>query len=335
MVTSIAVAGLGSIGRRHARLLAGRQDVAVELFDPEAGQVAAALADLGGTETTVHGTWKDLLAASPDAVVIASPHRFHVDQTIEALVAGCHVLCEKPVSDRLEDARRLLAVARSSDRVLTYGYHLRFHPGLGRLKALVEAGAFGRLLSLHAHVGSYQTLLNSVSGYQAGTEGALLLDYVHQPDAIAWLSGRRPVAVFAAGLGGGHRQPTSSPDLISVQLLYDGDFAGSYHLNYLQHPEIHRYGLIGSEGYAELDLNAGTLVCASADGRADERFSTERDPVYVAEHDAFLAALAGDRPPISPLEDAIRSLEVQEAALRSLRTGEKIGLAAGQPRTCD
>jgi predicted dehydrogenase len=170
------------------------------------------------------------------------------------------------------------------------------------------------------HVGSYKTLTNSVSRYQGTTFGALLLDYVHQPDAIFWLSGRRPRSVFASGLRGGHRQPTSDPDLVSVLYTFDDQFTAYMHLNYLQDPEVHRYDVIGSEESVSLDLNAGTLQLHRDGVVVTESFSTERDPVYEREHDLFIAATAERAAPESPIEQAILSLSIQSAALKSLTT---------------
>ena len=316
-----AVIGLGSIGRRHARLLAKR-GVSLVLMDFSERALETAMAEIAGAPPEICRSWDEVIAAAPDAVVIATPHQLHVEQCRAALAAGCHVLCEKPVSDSLDEAGGLLDAAATSDRVLSFGFHLHFHPGLRRLKRLVEEGQLGELMHIACHVGSYKTLTNSVSRYQSNTFGALLLDYVHQPDAIVWLSGRRPKSVFASGMRGGHRQPTSDPDLVSVLYTFEGQFTAYMHLNYLQDPEVHRYDLIGSDGSVSLDLNAGTLHLHRDGVVVTESFSTERDPVYEKEHNLFIAAMVQRAPPESPIDQAILSLSIQSAALRSLTSGQ-------------
>ncbi len=291
-------------------------------MDSSGQALSAAEKKLDGRALAFCRTWDEVIDTGPDAMVIATPHHLHVEQCRSALEARCHVLCEKPVSDSLADAKDLLDQSRDGDRVLCYGFHLHFHPGMLRLKRLVEERRFGDLLHVACHVGSYRTLTNSISRYQSATFGALLLDYVHQPDAIVWLSGLRPRSVFASGMRGGNRSPTSDPDLVSVQYSYDAPFSAYTHFDYLQEPEVHRYHLIGSRGSAMLDFNGGNLDI-HADGQAThETFSTDRDPVYEREHQAFINTIDGRAPPESPIGKASISLAIQLAALSSLTAGQ-------------
>lgn len=319
-----AIVGLGSIGSRHARLLSKRNDVSVVLMDSSQQALAKAAGEVNGNAVALCSNWDAMIGTRPDAIVIATPHHLHVDQCRAALAAGCHVLCEKPVSDSLTDAIGLIELSRNSDRVLSFGFHLHFHPGMRRLKQFVAEGRLGALLHIACHVGSYKTLTNSVSRYQSETFGALLLDYVHQPDAIVWLSGLRPKSVYASGTRGGHRSPTADPDLVSVLYAYDAPFTAYTHFNYLQDPEVHRYDLVGSLGSVMLDLNGGTLYLHLNGQVTQETFSTERDPVYEREHQSFIESVAKRSTPESPIGEASVSLAIQTAALRSLRSGRPV-----------
>ncbi len=93
------------------------------------------------------------------------------------------------------------------------------------------------------------------------------------------------------------------------------------HLNYVQMPERHEYEIAGDRAWAMWDLNTGILrVGRRADSSVvEETTSVERDPVYREEHQAFLDAVDGKRKPESPAEEAIVSLEIIEAALKSWR----------------
>ena len=102
----IAVVGCGSIGRRHARVLSARQELAVELCESHPDHLQRALREVG--EVPTHASFESLLATRPELVVIATPHRLHAEMSIRSLQAGCHVLCEKPMSDSLAQARRML-----------------------------------------------------------------------------------------------------------------------------------------------------------------------------------------------------------------------------------
>lgn len=333
----IVVVGLGVIGRRHARLLARRAeatgDLSVELCDANEASLADATSGIGPVRTFT--SFDEALRSSPDMLLIATPHDRHADQTIAALRAGCHVLCEKPMSHALPDARRMQQAAeKHSDRVLAFGFNLHFHSGLRRLKQLIDAGELGAVVHAHCHVGTYQTLVNSRSRYQASMEGALLFDYVHQPDAMYWMLRKRPRRVFMAGAKGGQLELTSNPNVLAITCEYDDaspsvPMISTIHLNYVQMPERHHYEIIGDRGWATFDLNKGE---ARFGRRADaseyiEQVPTERDSMYEAEHQAFFDAIEGRRPPESPAGDAIVSLEVMDAALRSWRDGRSAELA--------
>lgn len=327
MKPRIVVVGLGSIGRRHARLLARRGDLTVEWCESEAGAVAAAAGELG-PPARVHASFGAMLTTEPAMVVIATPHVCHEAQTIAALRAGAHVFCEKPMADTLEGAARMLRAAQASSRVLTFGFQLHFNPGLRRLRELVAGGDLGEPVHFHCRVGSHITLVNSRSRYQSTIEGALLMDYTHQPDLLHWFLREVPTGVFAAGGQGGRLELTSNPNFIALTCDYHRPLLATIHLNYLQLPERHEYEIAGDQGWAMYDLNTGRLRLGRRESAAEtvEEFPVDRDPVYAAEHAAFLDAVAGRRAPESPAADAIVSMQIIAAAMASWQSRARTGL---------
>lgn len=325
-VRRVLVVGLGSIGRRHARLLAGRRDVAVELCDPSEAMLDRAIAEAG--DLPRHHDLTAALAAAPEYVVVATPHQSHVDQALAALKAGAHVLCEKPVSDRVADGLRL--ARHRPDRVLTFGFHLHFHPAVVRVGELVRSGALGEPVHFSAHVGSYITLRNSFSRYQAALPGALLLDYTHQADLATHLLGVAPAGVYAVGSEVPGPELRSSPMMIDLVLDHPGGRTSLVHLDYVQDPDREDFEVVGTQGWAHYDPKSGRFRHATAAGGEvlGERLRPERDDVYRAEHEAFFAAADGRRAPESPLESALVSLRVAEAAMRSMATGQRVPLEA-------
>ncbi|MDB6167581.1 MAG: Oxidoreductase domain protein [Verrucomicrobia bacterium] len=319
------VVGLGSIGRRHARLLAERANVAVEWCESSAAALAEArqtLAEPG----CVHDSFERVLQSRPDVVVLATPHAAHAPQTVAALGAGIHVLCEKPMAETLAEAERMAQAADASRAILAIGFHLHFHPGLVRLKELITSGALGTVHHAHCRVGSYVTLVNSKSRYQRSLAGALLLDYAHQPDILTWLLGQRPRGVYMIGAQGGRLEHQSNPNVLAVACDYEGPLLTTIHLNYLQMPERHDYEIVGDRGWASLDLAQGSLRIGLQGDSSEqmETFSTERDPVYRAEHAAFFDAVAKQRKPESAAGEAIVSMRIIAAALESWSTQRRI-----------
>ena len=132
----LVVVGTGSIGRRHARLLAKRKDISVELCDSNPQTIIMAMKETG--ELPVHHSFDQMLATKPDMVLIATPHQLHTKQTIRALQAGAHVLCEKPMSDQLATARSVLETSLREQQILVYGFSNHFHPGMLKVKKIIE-----------------------------------------------------------------------------------------------------------------------------------------------------------------------------------------------------
>ncbi|MBB6429368.1 Gfo/Idh/MocA family protein [Algisphaera agarilytica] len=97
-------------------------------------------------------SYEDMLAdAAVDVVAIYTPDRFHADHIEQALAAGKHVICTKPLIDDLKDAPRLLELAASADRHVFVGQSTRFFEGFMRQRAEFDAGVLGELVTLETH----------------------------------------------------------------------------------------------------------------------------------------------------------------------------------------
>lgn len=320
----IVVVGLGSIGRRHARLLNERDDVSVEFVEPNPETLVRAREEID--YLPAYKTFEEMLEKEPDMVLIATPHNLHASQTIQALEAGIHVLCEKPMSDNLADAAGMKEAAEKSGKVLNIAFNLHFHPGLKLLKEIINSGTLGEVIHAHARVGTYITLINSITHYQTDMEGALLLDYAHQPDILYWLLGQKPTAVYASALKAGKLEYSSNPSVIAVNCEYKSPLLTTIHLNYIQMPQRHEYEIVGEQGWVVLDVDGGTLRTGLRKDRSVQikRFDTVRDETYRMEHQAFLDAVEGKRGPESSAADSMVSLAVCDAALKSWRSHQRI-----------
>lgn len=320
----IVVAGLGSIGRRHARLLSQREDLQVEWCESSAEAIALAQKELG-RPVQVHASYEAMLETRPAMVVVATPHAMHATQAVAALNAGIHVLCEKPLSDTLENAHEIVTAAACSSATLSVGFQLHFHPALCRARSLIRSGELGSIHHLHCLVGTYVTLENSRSRYQSRIEGALFMDYAHQPDIFYWLLGLKPQGVYVAGGQGGSLPLQANPNYAAITCDYAEPVIASIHLNYLQVPDRHEYEIIGDQGWVSLDMIRGELRrgCHRDRSVCTESFSTDRDPLYEQEHQAFLDTVAGKRQPESSAADSLVSMEVISAALVSYQTRQR------------
>ena len=102
-----------------------------------------------GTDTKVYATMDELLAnEKPEMIDICTPSYLHADMAIKALEAGCHVLCEKPMTLSTADAQRVLEAAKKSDKLFMVAHVVRFMAPYMYLRNVIKSGELGKLLRL-------------------------------------------------------------------------------------------------------------------------------------------------------------------------------------------
>src|SRR5881392_3929306 len=199
----IGIVGLGRLGRRHAQNLAQRVPSAelAAACSPVADELAWAKDALA--VRNLYADYAALLGeADVEAVFLVTPTSLHAEQIVQALHAGKHVFCEKPLALDLDECSRVEAVAAQHPRLkVMIGYGRRFDPSYRDAYGKVRAGAIGRPYLVR----SQNLDMNDPSGFFVGfapTSGGIFLDCtVHDIDLARWLLGDpKPVRVFAVGV---------------------------------------------------------------------------------------------------------------------------------------
>lgn len=314
----LIIAGMGSIGLRHARLYSQLPHMQVEVCDSREAGLAEARQLLPEV-----GTWSDYAAAldsQPDFVLVATPHQLHAPMVCRALERGIRVLCEKPMSHRLKEAEQMVTASQTTGTAFAVGFHLRFHPAIIRLKAMLESGELGTVLFTRYCVDSLVTLENSRSRYQAELRGALLMDYSHGLDLLIHLLDAVPTRVEARGTAGRIAGYQADPLILSGILEYDAPYHAELHLSYTGKPEVHRLEILTSHFNVRLELNGGTFIRHRiSDGSLEDlSLDYERDSLYQAQWQAFEAFCEGSPSPICTSSQALRVNQALDALLQSL-----------------
>lgn len=155
MSTGWGILATGKIAHSFAADLAhvaGARIAAVGSRRPEAAAEFAGL--YGDADTRTHASYDDLVAdPSVDVVYVATPHSLHLENARTAMVAGKHVLVEKPLTLNLADAEAMVALAGEHDRFLMEGMWMACHPLVRRLREQLTAGRFGTPRQVHADLG--------------------------------------------------------------------------------------------------------------------------------------------------------------------------------------
>jgi predicted dehydrogenase len=143
----IGIIGCGGIanGKHMPSLKALSGDVEMVAFcDLDAARAQKAAAEYGADGAKTYADYKELLQdGSIDVVHVLTPNRSHAFITIDALNAGKHVMCEKPMAKTAADARSMVEAAKKSGKKLTIGYQHRHKPESVYLKKVIERGDLG------------------------------------------------------------------------------------------------------------------------------------------------------------------------------------------------
>jgi predicted dehydrogenase len=170
------------------------------------------------------------------AAVIATPLQTHYNLVKKALLAGKHVLCEKPLCETVLQARELIDLAEARNLVLMVGHVFLFNPGILKVKQIIESGGLGNLHYMHA-------IRTNLGPIRRDCNAAFDLA-THDISIFNWLVGSDPVEVSATG--GCFLQP-GIQDVVSISLKYPGDVFGSILASWLDPKKVRQITVVGSK----------------------------------------------------------------------------------------
>jgi predicted dehydrogenase len=241
-VTTVGVVGLGYWGPNLARNFDRLPDAELTwLCDSSEEALGRWRGAFPGARVTAR--LDDLLADdSLDAVVVATPVPTHYELARLALEADKHVLVEKPPAMLAEEMEELVRLAREHERVLMPGHLLLYHPGVRKLKELIDDGALGEVLCVY---GNRQNL-----GVIRSNENALWSLGVHDLSVILWLLGEEPAEAIA--LGRDFLQP-GVEDVVFCYLRFPSGKVAHMHLSWLDPHKMRKMTVVGREKMAVFD----------------------------------------------------------------------------------
>jgi predicted dehydrogenase len=170
-----------------------------------------------------------------DAVVVATPTSTHHKVVREALIAGKHVLCEKPLCQTKEQAQELVSLARERQLFLTVGHVFLYNAGIEAIKRLVDSGELGKLYylsSVRTNLGPIRNDVNAAYDLAA-----------HDISIFNWILGSNPILVSATG--GSFLRP-GIEDAVFVTLKYPGNVIASIHASWLNPKKVRDLTVVGS-----------------------------------------------------------------------------------------
>lgn len=238
----LGVIGAGYWGPNLIRNFAAINNVSLErVADINKAVLEKIETDYPGIKTTIDP--HQLLTSDVDAVCIATSAPTHYDLAREALLCGKHVLCEKPLTLKAEEADELVEIAQKRGLILMVGHLMLYHPAIRKIKELIDQGKIGKLL----YVNSIRVNL----GIARANENALWSLTPHDLSMILYLfDNQMPEGLSAAGAD---FLTPGIEDMVFVSLFYSDNRFGHVRASWLDPTKIRRLKVIGTKGMIVFD----------------------------------------------------------------------------------
>jgi len=341
MAIKCAVVGLG-MGYHHGKAYAAHPDAKlVAVCDTDEKRCKKAIDEF---QCSAYADLDEMLKAeAPDIVSIAVPNVLHAPLTIQALQAGAHVLCEKPMAMSADEARTMLAAADKADRRLMINFSFRFSDQSFFLKQQVDTGILGKVYAGRTvwHRRRGMPGMGSWFSQKELSGGGPLIDLgVHRLDLALWLMGHpkpkwvlaNTFAEIAPALAEAAGKKYTVEDSAFAMIRFEGgemlELEASWAINQKQN-EFMETRLYGTEG--------GLIQCNTGEGYAfAAEITFERNGVQVdmtphppipASRSAqahFVEAVRDGSPHMATGEEGVLVMELLDAIYASAERGEPV-----------
>jgi 1,5-anhydro-D-fructose reductase (1,5-anhydro-D-mannitol-forming) len=255
--------------------------------------------------------WQALAASDAGAFYIATPVFLHAPQTIAALHAGRHVLCEKPMALSFHEASAMQGAAARSGRTLGVAYYRRLYPKVERARQLIAAGTIGRPVLAWATAHDWYNPIGTPREWLADPHkagGGPLRDTAsHRIDLMNYLFGEpKEVSAHLSTLV----QPVAVEDNATVMIEYASGVRGVIDVRWHARPVRDEFRIRGTEGELDLTpLNGPGLVYPGA----EESIPAHANLHYPCVED-FVSAVLENRAPRSTGATALAAEWVMQQA---------------------
>jgi predicted dehydrogenase len=279
-----------------------------------------------------------LVQTNPDLVYNCTIPAAHFEVTMKALAHGCHVLCEKPMAESLEQAQQMIQAAQRGDKLFVTMQNWRYTHNIQRLKKFLDTGMIGNITTVNAdfYVGAH------FGGFRDVMPHILLKDMaIHTFDASRFLTEQNPKSVYALEWnpeGSWYSQDASAVALFemtgNVMFNYRGSWCSEGHRT----PWESEWRIVGTKGSIRWDGSTNMTCEVVGDDPEEQAFFREQHKVDVPVYDdinerpeghaavihSFVAALKTNTVPETVCTDNIKSLAMVYGAIESSERGERV-----------
>jgi myo-inositol 2-dehydrogenase/D-chiro-inositol 1-dehydrogenase len=327
----IAVLGAGRIGRIHAASVAANPKAELIAIADPVPEAVDPLATSLGAEAMIE-PMAAIARSDVDAVVIGTPTDTHVGYLLKAVELGKAVLCEKPIDlDMAKSESAAAEVERVGGRVML-AFNRRFDSTFAAMRRAIDAGRIGEVR---------QVIISSrdpgmpPAAYVKSSGGIFRDMTIHDLDMARWLLGEEPVLVSAVGARVIDPTLSQYEDYDTAMVLLQTASGKQAHINNCREAVYgydQRVEVFGATGMLTQDNLRPTTMRVTTAETTDARepllnFFLERyAQAYRAEMEAFIDALAEEKPMPTTMRDGVMALRLAECAIESVRTGRSVAV---------
>ncbi len=334
MAFRCGIIGTGIMGKAGGRILQLVEDVEVAaLADPSAANLAAAAAELG-----VGATYADYRAMLErerlDAVYVATPDQYHRAPVIDALEAGCHVIVEKPMATRQEDAEEMCRAVARTGKKFQVDFNHRWLAPYHKIRAMIEAGDLGEPLIGFARKNNPILVPTRMLAAWAKDSSPAWFMSSHDIDLMLWWFGAAPVEVYARGIKRVLKaRGMDTFDGIQALVSFDGGQFATFEAAWI-YPDTSPYmpdsymQVIGTRGTTQIDRQAEAI-----DAILEEKFTCPRTFLNYKVFDqwvgampasmaSFVRACKSGTDTVVDAREGLKSTAILDAIHRSLASGK-------------
>jgi predicted dehydrogenase len=325
---SVLIVGGGSIGERHVRCFLKTNECEVSLCEMDSSK-----RDKLSKAYSLKQTFADFDKVSLgnfQVVVVATPAPFHISQSLAAARACCHVLCEKPLSDKFDGIQELIDTLKAKKRIGATAFTMRSVTPIRRIKELIDAGKIGKpcfaVANIAQHFPSIRPDYQRIYFSKKSMGGGTLFDMCpHTINMLEWFLGpEQEISCMRDRLA---LQGIETDDTAILNLRYASSAFGQ--INCTMFSRNYRYDIAvhGTEGsllydYVKTEVALQTNGVPNTPPDSVEKFPSERDDLYIEQAKHFLSATRGEKPVACTLEEGWQTLKAVFAAQRSAESGK-------------
>ena len=281
----VGVIGVGALGRHHARLYAenpGAEVVGIFDVQKESAQKVGAEFNL-----KVFDTWEEL-AEKCDALSVAVPANYHCSTTLPLLAMGKHVLVEKPIAAKVEEAEQMVAAAKANNVVFGVGHVERFNPAMSFLEKHHSTTRF-----IEAHrLALYPPARPGM--HRRGTEVSVILDLmIHDIDLVLTMVKSEVERFDVVGIP----VLSGTEDIVNARIKFVNGSCASLTASRVSQEPMRRFRVFQDDGYISMDYGKhnGMVLKRNKIGLARKDVNLDEINALAAELDDFLCAVRKTR----------------------------------------